>query len=93
MPLDGADRFRPIRVASAFIRGIFFDLVLLDPKWYTPRFPAERYGRSVGTGNEFYTGPRMEGWSSGQWQRAVNPSTFGSTQVRILPPPYPYKED
>ena len=34
---------------------------------------------------EFLVG--VEGWSSGQWQRAVNPSTFGSTQVRILPPP------
>ena len=29
----------------------------------------------------------MEGWQSGQMQRAVNPSTLRSTQVRILPPP------
>lgn len=29
----------------------------------------------------------LEGWQSGQMQRAVNSSTSASTEVRILPPP------
>ena len=36
---------------------------------------------------------KMDRWLSGQKQRAVNPSPFGATEVRILPcPPSPHAQ-